>query len=88
MKFDFLNGINGEQSSKRLFTLILIVLFVTYFFSNLYWGFELKQTLEDNLFYLIMIFFAGVFLEGWKEVFAKKQSGTKTVQTTETTKTE
>jgi len=87
MKFDFLNGINGEQSSKRLFTLILIVLFVTYFFSNLYWGFELKQTLEDNLFYLIMIFFAGVFLEGWKEVFAKK-SGTKTVQTTETTKTE
>ena len=73
---DYLTGPNGEQSSKRLFALILIVLFVVYFFSNLYWKFSLKQSLEDQLFELIVIFFAGITFEklingGWSR-FNKK----------------
>jgi hypothetical protein len=71
MKFNFLNGQDGEQSSKRLFTFILIVLFVTVIISNLYWGFNLDATLKEYLFYAIMFTFLGVTLEGWKSVFSK-----------------
>ena len=73
MKFEFLNSTNGEQSSKRLFTFILIVLWVVYFFANLFWGKNLSPTVENNLFYLILATFAGVTLEGWKSVFMPKQ---------------
>lgn len=74
MKFDFLNGATGEQSSKRLFTFILIVLFVTVILSNLYWGFKLDDTLEQYLFYMILFTFAGVALEGWKSVFMARKN--------------
>lgn len=63
MKFDFLNSSTGEQSSKRLFTFILVILFVIVLISNLFFGKELKPTLEDNLLYLIGITFVGVLFE-------------------------
>lgn len=72
--FKFLNAPNGEQSSKRLFTLILMVLWVIYFFSNLYGGYVLRSTFEDQLFYLILVFYAGITLEGWKDVFKKDKT--------------
>lgn len=50
MKFNFLNGADGDQSSKRLFTFILIILWVIYFFANLFFKYDLKQSFEDNLF--------------------------------------
>lgn len=61
---EFLSG-NGEASSKRLFLFILICLYVIYFFANLFFKFELKGTIEDTLFYLIIYMFAGVGLEKW-----------------------
>lgn len=63
MKFTFLNGIGGEQSSKRLFTFILIILWVIYFFSNLFFKYELKQSFEDNLFYMVLVMYLGVLAE-------------------------
>lgn len=63
MKFEFLQGEEGEQSSKRLFTFILVVLFTVYFFSNLYWGKVLHESLADNLFYLIGFMYGGVLFE-------------------------
>lgn len=67
-----LQGTDGGQSSKRLFTFVLMVLWVVYFFSNLYGGYVLKDTFEDQLFYMILIFYAGIALEGWRDVFKKK----------------
>ena len=78
MKFNFLNGSDGEQSSKRLFTFILVILFSVTLISNLYWGYSLKDTLEDWLAYLILATFFSVTAEGWKEVFmSKKKDGSK-----------
>ena len=68
MKFTFLNGSDGEQSSKRLLTFMLVILFCMTIVSNLYWGFQLKETLEDWLCYLIIITFFGVAAEGWQKV--------------------
>lgn len=62
---EFLTGPNGEQSSKRLFTLILMFLWVVYFFSNLYWKFILRDTFEDQLFYMILVFYVGISWENW-----------------------
>jgi len=67
--FKFLNGPNQEQSSKRLFTLVLMILWVIYFFSNLYGGYVLRETFEDQLFYMILVFYVGIAIESWKEVF-------------------
>lgn len=61
-----LSGTGGGMSSKRVFNFILIVLFVIYFFVNLFTGKILKPSLEDYLFYLIVIMFVGVTAEGWK----------------------
>jgi len=61
---EFLSG-NGEASSKRLFLFILICLYIVYFFANLFFHLQLKQTIEDNLFYLIIVMFLGVGLEKW-----------------------
>lgn len=73
MPFNFLNGSDGEQSSKRLFTFILIILWCVYFFANLFWGRILKETLEEYLFYLIVITFFGVAIEGWKSFFLARK---------------
>lgn len=67
--FKFLNGPNGEQSSKRLFTLVLMLLWIIYFFSNLYGGYVLRATFEDQLFYMILVFYVGIAVESWKDVF-------------------
>ncbi len=67
----FLIGPNGEQSSKRVFTLVLMLLWVIYFFANLFGRFTLKDTFEDQLFYMILVFYAGIAVESWKEVFKK-----------------
>jgi hypothetical protein len=63
MKFNFLNGTDGEQSSKRLFAFILVILWAVYFISNLYWGFTLKGSLEEYSFYLINASFFTVIAE-------------------------
>jgi len=63
MSFKFLNGSNGDQSSKRLVLFIVTSLWVIYFFANLFWGRQLKQTLEDNLLYMVVTFFIGVAAE-------------------------
>jgi hypothetical protein len=75
----FFSGTDGEKSSKRLFCFILVILFCVYFFTNLYTGRVLKDSLEEYLFYLIVIFFFGVAAERW----APKKS----VQITEGDKT-
>ena len=76
MKFTFLNGIDGEQSSKRLFTLILMVLWVVYFFANLFWGYVLRDTFEDQLFYLILVMYLGVLAEkALPYLLKKKENG-------------
>jgi hypothetical protein len=63
---DFFTGVDGEKSSKRLFLLILMLCFSTYFFANLFFGKVLKESLEDNLFYLIIVMFVGIAAERWK----------------------
>jgi hypothetical protein len=73
--FNFLQGPDGEQSSKRVFTFIMMVLWVVYFFANLFGGYVLKETLEEYLFYIVIITYGGVAAEGWKNVF--KRSGVK-----------
>lgn len=73
MKFTFLNGTDGEQSSKRLFTFILIILWVVYFFANLFWGRTLKDSIEENMFYLILATFTGVTLDGWRSYLIGKK---------------
>jgi hypothetical protein len=73
MKFtDFFLGSNGDMSSKRLFMFILIVLFVTYFFANLFFGRVLKESIEENLFYLLCVTFIGVAGEQAWRAFGKK----------------
>jgi hypothetical protein len=52
-----------NRSSKRLFTLIIMLLWCVYFFANLFAGKELKQSFEDNLFYLILFMYAGIAAE-------------------------
>lgn len=61
---EFLSG-NGEASSKRLFLFLLVCLYIIYFFANLFFHLQLKQSIEDNLFYMIMGMFVGVGLEKW-----------------------
>jgi hypothetical protein len=63
---DFFTGVDGEKSSKRLFLFILIICFATYFIANLFFGKVLKDSLEDNLFYLIIVMFLGITAERWK----------------------
>lgn len=85
MKFNFLNGTDGDQSSKRLFTLILMIVWVVYFFANLFYGKQLKPSIEENLFYMIIVFYGGVALEkALARLFGKKEAESTTTQTTET----
>jgi hypothetical protein len=65
-----LSGTTGEMSSKRLFAFILVILWATYFISNLYWGFTLKGSLEEYSFYLINASFFTVIAER----FSKQQT--------------
>lgn len=73
---EFLSG-NGEASSKRLFLFLLVCLYIIYFITNLFFHLQLKQSIEDNLFYLIIVMFLGVGLEKWpvqlSDMFGKKE---------------
>lgn len=73
---EFLSG-NGEASSKRLFLFLLVCLYIIYFIANLFFHLQLKQSIEDNLFYLIIVMFLGVGLEKWpvqlSDMFGKKE---------------
>ena len=42
-------------SSKRVITLLAFLLCGVAFVSNLFWHFEVKQTLFDSMIYLIMV---------------------------------
>lgn len=70
---DYLTGPNGEQSSKRMFTLSLMVVWHVYIFANLFWGFTLSPLIAEQLFYMILFFYTGITLEGWKSVFSKNK---------------
>lgn len=84
MKFNFLNGTDGDQSSKRLFTFIIIIMWVVYFISNLFYGKVLKDSIEENLFYMTIVFYGGVAMEkALGKLFGGKDAS-KTTQTTET----
>ena len=72
--FKFLHDSNGEQSSKRIFTLILMTLWVIYFFANLFYGKVLRETFEDQLFYLILVFYLGVLAEKAMPWLMKKKT--------------
>lgn len=74
MKFTFLNDANGDQSSKRLFTLILMALWVIYFFANLFWKYTLRDTFEDQLFYMMLVFYLGVLAEKAMPWLMKKKT--------------
>lgn len=63
MKFNFLNGSEGEQSSKRLFSFILVILFALVVVMNLFFGKALIPSLQDELMYLLMFFYTGVAAE-------------------------
>jgi hypothetical protein len=80
MKFNFLNGSGGEHSSKRLFSFMIFIMWGIYFFANLFWGKELKATLEDNLFYLCLFTYAGVATEKVINNVSKKMTDPKEKQ--------
>lgn len=89
MEFNYLKGIDGDQSSKRLFSFILIILWVVYFFSNLYWGWVLKPTLEEFLFYMTCASFFTVLAERFApkgKIPVEKKETTSTTTETETVK--
>lgn len=84
-----LSSAQGNMSSKRLMSLVLVILFVIYFFVNLFTGRILKQSLEDYLFYLLVIMYVGVTAEGWKPKDKVMDKIEQTITKTETsTKTE
>jgi hypothetical protein len=74
MRFsEFFKGTTGDASSKRLFTCVFVTLFVVYFFANLFFHKELKSTIEDYLFYLVIFTFTGVTFEKPINSLTKKQ---------------
>ena len=60
-----LSGKDGDMSSKRLMSFILVCLFTVYFFVNLFTGRFLKASLEEYFFYLLVIMYVGVTSETW-----------------------
>jgi len=63
---EFLTGPGGEQSSKRLFTLALMLVYIMILCVNLFTGKKLDATLQEQLYYMILIFYGAIALEGWK----------------------
>lgn len=64
---DFFLGADGETSSKRLFLFLFVLLAFTYIIVNLFWAKELKQSVEDYLFWTIWGFFFGVAADRWRK---------------------
>lgn len=89
MKFDFLNNEHGEQSSKRLFTFLLVIQNLVYFNVNLFSGLSMKQSVEDNLFWLTVTLVLGVASEpAWTNMFSKKTESKTTTTAAVEVKTE
>ena len=63
---------DGSISSKRFVMFLLVLSYVTIIFVNLFTGKSLKDTIEEQLFYLIIYVLATVFGEGIAEIFKKK----------------
>jgi hypothetical protein len=65
---DFFTGVDGEKSSKRFFLFVLMICFVTYFMANLFGKYEIKESLEDNTFFLIIYMYTGITVERFRNV--------------------
>ena len=63
---DFFLGADGDTSSKRLFLFLFVCLAVMYVVVNLFWGNQLKQSVEDYLFFTVWGFFFGVAADRWR----------------------
>jgi len=63
---DFFLGPDGDTSSKRLFLFLFVLLAVLYIVVNLFWGKELKASVEEYLFWTIWGFFFGVASDRWR----------------------
>jgi hypothetical protein len=64
---DFFLGPDGDTSSKRLFLFLFVLLAALYIVVNLFWGKELKASVEEYLFYTIWGFFFGVAADRWRK---------------------
>lgn len=60
----FFKDINGQESSKRLYTAVFVLLFVVLFVANLFFKLTVKDSIEDYLVGLIAYMFTGVLIEG------------------------
>lgn len=63
---EFLTGPNGEQSSKRLFTGVLMIIYSMVLVVNLFTAKKLDDVLQQQLFYMILTFYGLIAVEGWK----------------------
>jgi hypothetical protein len=63
---------DGSISSKRFVMFTLVLSFVVIIFVNLFTGKSLKDTLEDQLFYLVIYVLISIFGENMAEIFQKK----------------
>ena len=64
---------DGSISSKRFVMFALVLSFVIIMFVNLFTGKSLKDTLEEQLFYLVIYVLATIFGEGIADIFKKKK---------------
>lgn len=73
---EFVRGIltdkDGSPSSKRVILFLLIAVFVTCVFVNLFMGKSLSQTLAEQLFYLVIYALATIFGENITDLFRGK----------------
>lgn len=63
---DFFLGPDGDMSSKRLLTFLLVLFLLVYMCVNLFYGRVLRASLEEFLFYTIWGFFFGVAADRWR----------------------
>lgn len=70
----FFLGADGDASSKRLLLFLLVIFLLVYMCVNLFYGKELRTSLEEFLFYTIWGFFFGVAADRWRN--NNKSTGT------------
>ena len=57
----FLQDNDGNLSSKRLVTIISLLLLATSFIANLFWGFQIERFIFDGVMYITI---AGLGISG------------------------